>query len=161
MEGILNSWAWGWEHTSPLRSFLEPFCRGHNEDPPKDVHILIAGTYNSVTLHAKGTWQLRVVRWGLSSGHNTITWVFSRGRQEVRSQTRKCNIRSWDQSDMIAGFDNRKGSWAKECGRSSEAAKGKETISSSAPRRNTALPISWFYPKETCFGYLSLRTVRE
>ena len=51
----MNSWAWGWEHTSPLRSFLEPFCRGHNEDPPKDVHILIARTYNSVTLHAKGT----------------------------------------------------------------------------------------------------------
>ena len=67
MEGILNSWAWGWEHTSPLRSFLEPFGRGHSEDPPKDDHVLIAGTYDSYStckrnLAVKGH-EMGIIQW--------------------------------------------------------------------------------------------------
>lgn len=59
------------------------------------------------------------------------------------------------------GFQGgKRGPWAKECGIPLEARKGKETDSPRSFRKNAALPISQFYPRETCVRFLTHRIRR-
>lgn len=57
-----------------------------------------------------------------------ITRVLVRKRQECQTRRRRCNDKSRDQSDIIAGFEGGRGSWTEECSQPLKVGKGKKWI---------------------------------
>lgn len=97
--------------------------------PPQDVHVLIPGTSQNVTLHSKLDFtevakDLKMEKLDYPGGSSVITGVLmsNRGRQEPPSQRRRYDERRRIWSDEL------KGTASQECGHLLEAEKGKVAI---------------------------------
>lgn len=62
----------------------------------------------------------------------------------------------------VAGYEDGRGSQAKECGQPVEAGKTrKQLLLEEPPQRDTAYPLLWFQPREIHFGHLTFRIIRQ